>query len=573
MPRTGGVYTPPAGTKATANTTILSAPYNSFVDDLTADANAARPITAGGTGATSASAARTAIGADNASNLVTGTLPNARLSGAYDGFTLSSTSIAVTGSAWSTTNPPTGFRIEGTTPHVWFKQTDAPNGALAGVNGANFYILADDDGAGGYDRQVVNIPLSGTGDMTYLGNKIWNAGNGGTGSGLDADKVDGYEAASLYRNNANFQTTGSLQISNAAPEIKMIDTTAGEYSGRIRVNSNNLYFDSSTDDITFGEVFRFELDTKNGYVAGSKIVTLANDGAGSTVDADLLDGQHGAFYQSASNLNAGILPNARLSGAYSFASLTLTDQITALGGVQFANNDDLRFDDATNTFTFSADGAAASSKVMAGQFLNTGGDPSVHYNRVLTAGNGLSGGGDLSANRTFALGTPSTITGATANSVTTTSHTHSLTLTAADVNGFLGYTAASTAVSVIAGNGMTGGGTLAASRTITLGTPSPITNSTTDSVTSTSHTHSLGFVAAEVYTGTSSTATSFPLGHIICSLHQDTNRNGTAVPALNTSDAFSYVYDGRANAGTVLSGTWRSRGYIASDKYLLQRTA
>ena len=62
MPRTGGVYTPPAGTKATPNTTILSAPYNAFVDDLTADANAARPITAGGTGATSASAARTALG-------------------------------------------------------------------------------------------------------------------------------------------------------------------------------------------------------------------------------------------------------------------------------------------------------------------------------------------------------------------------------------------------------------------------------------------------------------------------------------------------------------------------------
>lgn len=62
MPRTGGVYAPPAGTKGIPNTTILSAPYNALVDDLTADANAARPITAGGTGATSASGARTALG-------------------------------------------------------------------------------------------------------------------------------------------------------------------------------------------------------------------------------------------------------------------------------------------------------------------------------------------------------------------------------------------------------------------------------------------------------------------------------------------------------------------------------
>lgn len=62
MPRTNGVYAPPAGTKGVPNTTILSARYNALVEDLTADANAARPVTAGGTGATSASAARTALG-------------------------------------------------------------------------------------------------------------------------------------------------------------------------------------------------------------------------------------------------------------------------------------------------------------------------------------------------------------------------------------------------------------------------------------------------------------------------------------------------------------------------------
>lgn len=52
----------PGRTKGAPNTTIQSAKYNALVDDLTLDANAARPITAGGTGATSASAARTALG-------------------------------------------------------------------------------------------------------------------------------------------------------------------------------------------------------------------------------------------------------------------------------------------------------------------------------------------------------------------------------------------------------------------------------------------------------------------------------------------------------------------------------
>ena len=34
---------------------------------------------------------------------------------------------------------------------------------------------------------------------TVNGNKIWNAGNDGSGSGLDADKIDGYHASSLWR--------------------------------------------------------------------------------------------------------------------------------------------------------------------------------------------------------------------------------------------------------------------------------------------------------------------------------------------------------------------------------------
>lgn len=51
MPRDGsGVWSPPPGSTATANTTILSSVWNAFVSDITADANAARPITAGGTG-------------------------------------------------------------------------------------------------------------------------------------------------------------------------------------------------------------------------------------------------------------------------------------------------------------------------------------------------------------------------------------------------------------------------------------------------------------------------------------------------------------------------------------------
>jgi len=50
----------------------------------------------------------------------------------------------------------------------------------------------------------------------------------------------------------------------------------------------------------------------------------------------------------------------------------------------------------------------------------------VPVERKITAGNGLTGGGVLSMNRTISLGTPGTLSGATSNNVTSTSHTHKI---------------------------------------------------------------------------------------------------------------------------------------------------
>ena len=50
----------------------------------------------------------------------------------------------------------------------------------------------------------------------------------------------------------------------------------------------------------------------------------------------------------------------------------------------------------------------------------------VPVERNIKAGDGLSGGGTLAANRTLSLGTPSTLSGDTSNNVTATSHTHAI---------------------------------------------------------------------------------------------------------------------------------------------------
>mgnify|MGYP003424337975 FL=1 len=55
MSRDGSnIYSAPAGTLAVSGTTIESAKYNAFVNDLVADANLPRPVVAGGTGTSTA---------------------------------------------------------------------------------------------------------------------------------------------------------------------------------------------------------------------------------------------------------------------------------------------------------------------------------------------------------------------------------------------------------------------------------------------------------------------------------------------------------------------------------------
>lgn len=52
---------------------------------------------------------------------------------------------------------------------------------------------------------------------TVNGNKVWNAGNDGSGSGLDADKIDGYHASSLWRSDgATWNPNANVSLNASA---------------------------------------------------------------------------------------------------------------------------------------------------------------------------------------------------------------------------------------------------------------------------------------------------------------------------------------------------------------------
>lgn len=457
MPRTGGVYSPPAGTKGVPNTTIQSVPYNTLIDDLTADANAARPITAGGTGATSASAARTALGVAIGTNVQ-----------AYDAGLQSISGLVTVADQMIYT---TALDVYATTALTPFARTllDDANASTAlttlGVSTFMKTVLDDADAATaratlgltiGTNVQAYDALLQSISGLTTSANQLIyltatdtaavatitaygrsliddaDASTALTTLGVSAfmktvlDDADAATArATLGANNASNLTTGT--VADAVMGAATYNLGIVNMSGRLTLTSLGEAIRIDSGDATNDPFVTFyKQTTRQGYIQHNEGASTAN---GFRVQNDIAAGAATAMLLA----NTGGVDGFRyIVGASNYAvwhtgNLTLTD----LGGVP------------------------------------TG--------RTITAGNGLTGGGDLSANRSFTLGTPTSVTNTSTNSVTTTSHTHELVLTAADLNGIYGYTPVNPTRQVIAGNGLTGGGSLAADRTLAVGQGTGIT--------------------------------------------------------------------------------------------------
>ncbi len=145
--------------------------------------------------------------------------------------------------------------------------------------------------------------------------------------------------------------------------------------------------------------------------------------------------------------------------------------------------------------------------------------------RTIATGTGLTGGGDLSANRTIALANTAVAAGSygsataaptftvdaqgrltAAGSATVTPAWGNITGKPTTLAGYGITDGALAARNIVAGNGLTGGGNLTADRTLTLGTPTTLSGATANAVTTTSHSHALA-AATETVSGVSELAT------------------------------------------------------------------
>ena len=173
------------------------------------------------------------------------------------------------------------------------------------------------------------------------------------------------------------ETDGNLDVAGTAA------TGALTVTGNIGVSGTVDGRDLATDGTKLDNIQAGATDDQTASEILTAIKTV--DGANSGLDADVLDGQHGSYYQNAGNLNAGTIPDARLPNTISSditGTAAVAQSVTVTGtnsnityfplfasgtGNQtvFADNSgDLSFNASSNTLsagTFSGSGASLTS--------------------------------------------------------------------------------------------------------------------------------------------------------------------------------------------------------------------
>lgn len=181
---------------------------------------------------------------------------------------------------------------------------------------------------------------------------------------------------------------------------------------------------------------------------GAHTVTLKTSGVGGVVVLNA--NEKTALYSDGVNVTIAITTTVT-------STLSLTDGGPTAPSLFFALDTDTGLYRKTNdTIGFTAGGAERMALSPAGLTLQTalpvaqggtGATTAVNAlanlgattnTRNIIAGDGLTGGGNLTADRTLTLGTPGTLTTGTTNSVSATSHTHAVTFPVTSVAGKTG---------------------------------------------------------------------------------------------------------------------------------------
>ena len=209
--------------------------------------------------------------------------------------------------------------------------------------------------------------------------KLWNQGNDGANSGLDADLLDGVQGSSYLRSDTTDTFTnlvgGTLEFDKL-----VYDWTSGTKVPIIELKNATsygiFYHEGSPDQMLFSTSGNtdYELAFSSSGIThrGNTIWHAGNDGPNSGLNADLLDGQHAsAFLTSESDTLATVTGRgASTTTSCTFNTITMnTPVVGSSNKIKFANNDYIRFDDTANIFHFDVDGSTSNASVQASTFI------------------------------------------------------------------------------------------------------------------------------------------------------------------------------------------------------------
>lgn len=214
----------------------------------------------------------------------------------------------------------------------------------------------------------------------------------GSSSGLDADQLDGVEGANYVRADLTYLGriggTGTDSVTNTAQAWSDLPAGYSRFmhanittAGGLPSNSYGYFHKVAQRDVSggwagiwlgygaSGHSYVGRAGTSADLPTWEKIWTEVNDGAGSGLDSDLLDGQQGSWYQNAGNLNAGTLLAARmpaLTGDVTTAAGAVATTI-ANGAVTLAKMANL----AANSILGNNTGSAATPLALTGAQVKT----------------------------------------------------------------------------------------------------------------------------------------------------------------------------------------------------------
>ena len=245
------------------------------------------------------------------------------------------------------------MNFEGGVGALQVKNSGSGDYSILNTSGANEIKFNDNTAnglvfiAGNNNQLKINTTIADFTNVPSIGGvPVWYAGNDGTGSGLDADLLDGVDSLSFLRSDqddtfdGNLIITGDLTISGNTTTVNTEEILLAD--NIIVINSN--YAGSAPSENGGIEVERgtltnssFLWDETNDYwkllSAGTdlgRIITTADEGSGNNFDADTVDGLHANQFLR-SDVNDTATGNLELEGTVKIGNNTGSALLTMDG--------------------------------------------------------------------------------------------------------------------------------------------------------------------------------------------------------------------------------------------------